>query len=167
MLNTKPTKEEQQQINSVLIRWNKYYERFNSSLVWFLLIIASTSFLLLYFGFLMLDLWILILLPAVLLGVFTLPDRIYQLSIKHFAKKLSTKEKFALHKFTSQHTWSDEEKNARCLASIFLREVKFKPDKEYLRPSQQSQDETLLRAAASTDTTPQEQLPRPSQTIGE
>lgn len=44
------------------------------------------------------------------------------------------------------------------------RACKINPQMEYLRSSQQTQGETLLRAATYTNDTPQEQLLRPSQT---
>lgn len=44
---------------------------------------------------------------------------------------------------------------------------KVNPQKEYLRPSQQTQNDILLLAVTSTHVTPQEQLLRPSRTTEE
>lgn len=79
-------------------------------------------------------------------------------SLQRFARRLSNEERELLVQVAETKTFK------RANFKMLLKACKIEPQKEYLRPSQQPQDETLLRAATHTDTTPQEQLLRPSST---
>ncbi len=82
-----------------------------------------------------------------------------QYRIKKFVKALSQQGRDVL-------SHAPEENYAHyCInAPDIIRESqRLSPPKELLRPSQQTTDDTLLRAAHSSYTTPQEQLLRPSQ----
>ncbi|GEM_PF-3332300 len=80
-------------------------------------------------------------------------------SEKKFAQLLSSGERELLARFPKQSSGVTETQQLEKL----IRLCKISPQTEYLRPSQQTQDDTLLRPAVSTDT-PQDQLLRPAQT---
>ena len=78
---------------------------------------------------------------------------------KRTARRLSQDQYIALERAAEIMDDSMEKKNINAL----LKAGKRYPEKELLRASQPSQDDTLLRAAQYTDNAPQEQLLRPSQ----
>ncbi len=77
---------------------------------------------------------------------------------RRFARKLSLEERkllvgIALRDSMSQYIGIQE----------ILEEIVIDPEKEFLRPFEKKDDNTLLRAATHTDDTAQEQLLRPTQ----
>lgn len=78
---------------------------------------------------------------------------------KQLLSELAAEDKELLER-VSESLGRSEHKQMRKLLEK-QKAVEVIAEKELLRPSQATQDETLLRAAASTDTTPQEQLLHP------
>ena len=148
MLNNIPT-EEQKHVKRILKRWFKY------SSVWTLSYTAvmSAAYLLMFkSGFQFdqgRDIVLIIFHLAGLWGI------TYMLRVG-FARQLSYDEQEALSKVQSLPLGKSEAQ----LIKQLLKESIRSPQSELLRASVEPQDDTLLRAAASTETTAQDQLLR-------
>ena len=91
-----------------------------------------------------------------------IPIILYLLKRISFLQQLTEEEKHLLLQASVNGIYGD----SRTAKSILTEcgKLKANPRQEYLRASEKQDDDTLLRAANSTDNTPQEQLLRPSDT---
>jgi hypothetical protein len=79
---------------------------------------------------------------------------------REFVEQMTPDEMDTLARATTTRMEDNDKRDVKLLTKAYRR---IYPEREYLRPSQSTQDDgTLLRAAVSTETTPQDQLLRPS-----
>ena len=97
------------------------------------------------------------LLAGLVVSLYTV--RVARLLRREFIGQMTAQELDLIARTPNEAINKEEKKAAKNLIKAYQ---KVNPEWEYLRPSHKTQDETLLRAAAYTETTPQDQLLRPS-----
>jgi len=133
----------------------KLYKRYKT--IWLSIYFVSVTLfcILAFFVYVNFTLWTILMIGAV-----ALLDR---LITRHFAKKMSAKDKDALEKYAQSSLRRPNKANLyKILAEYEKANRTVSAKKHFLRASQQTQNDTFLRAAAYTDNTPQEQLLRPA-----
>lgn len=147
------TEEQKHQISSLRERWSKY---------------ALQTIALYFFSIFLFPLFIrnvtvrtVIVYVGISIGI-----HLYLVwAARRFVQRLPSEERELIIQASSNVEASSNRKKKQVFAESLVKACKAAAlQKELLRPSRLSQDDTLLRAATMTDTTPQEQLLRPSQT---
>ena len=140
--------EEKEQVKRLLKRWINYDAKwciFTAIIVVLLICCANipNSFPISF-----------ILMPVTALACYFL----WRWSLQRFIRRLSKEDRELLVRVAKDDAYTHPNFDS------LLKACKINPQIEYLRPSQQTQSDTLLRAAAYTEERTQDQLLRPTDT---